>query len=102
MYLSQIIYWLVICLQYTIKVFFRAGNLSILERQVEEKTHDMMVKLQAHIRGWLGRHMRDRLELQHSAAHVIQRNITQANIINGWAWWKMFQKVITDGHCIHF
>ena len=75
------------------QVFFRAGNLSILERQVEERTHDMMVRFQAHLRGWLGRYMRDKLELQHSAAHVIQRNIIQANIINNWHWWKLLQKV---------
>ncbi len=73
-------------------------------------THSMMVKLQAHLRGWLGRHMREKLELQHSAAHVIQRNVTQANIINSWAWWKMFQKVCdninttihnTHGHIVY-
>jgi myosin-18 len=75
------------------QVFFRAGILSGLDRQVERKIHDIMVRLQANIRGWLGRQKMEDLELQHAAAHVIQRNIRQHDIINKWIWWKLFQKV---------
>ena len=82
-------------------MFFRAGYLSILERQVEEKIHDFLVKFQAHIRGYLGRKLREKLELQHAAAHVIQRNVFQADIINNWPWWKLFQKVSCLACCKH-
>ena len=82
-------------------MFFRAGYLSILERQVEEKIHDFLVKFQAHIRGYLGRKLREKLELQHAAAHVIQRNVFQADIINNWPWWKLFQKASCLACCKH-
>ena len=84
---------------FSLQVFFRAGVLSSLDRQVEDKTHDIMVKFQAHIRGWLGREMREKLEYQHAAAHVIQRNIRQADIINNWSWWKLLQKVRKNNIC---
>ena len=65
----------------------------MLDRQVEDQTHDTLVLFQAQCRGWLGRQKKDELELQHSAAHLIQRNIKQANIINAWSWWKLLRKV---------
>ena len=86
---------------FSLQVFFRAGVLSSLDRQVEDRTHDIMVKFQAHIRGWLGREMREKLELQHAAAHVIQRNIRQGDIINNWSWWKLLQKVRKKIYCLH-
>ena len=87
---------------FSLQVFFRAGVLSSLDRQVEDKTHDIMVKFQAHIRGWLGREMREKLEYQHAAAHVIQRNIRQADIINSWSWWKLLQKVRKNNIYVNF
>lgn len=68
--------------------------MSSLDRQVEERTHDVMVNFQAFCRGWLGRRQREKLELQHAAAHVIQRNVIQHEIIREWDWWKLLQKVI--------
>lgn len=81
------------------QVFLRAGHLGTLDRQVELQTQGTMVLFQAYCRGWLGRKKREDLELFHSAVHVIQRNIRQANIIKEWRWWKLLLKVHTHWSC---
>ena len=77
------------------QVFFHAGTLSRLDQKVEAQMHDVLVKFQAHCRGYLGRQLRETLDLQHAAARLIQRNIRQSEIINNWAWWKLLRKVST-------
>ena len=59
---------------------------------MEDVTHDNLVKFQAHIRGWLGRKKKEKLELQHAATHVIQRNMVLSEDIGGWAWWRLLSK----------
>eukprot|EP00731_Ephydatia_muelleri_P023185 Em0015g768a len=75
------------------QIFLRAGILSTLDQSVELKNHDTMVSLQARCKGWLGRKRKARLELQHSAAQIIQDNVRAAMVIKEWSWWKLFMKV---------
>ena len=45
---------------------------------------------QARCRGWLGRQKSKQLEVQHSAAMVIQQNVDAYMEVREWSWWELF------------
>ncbi len=64
-----------------------------MDRQVEDTTHDTLVLFQARCRGWLGRQKLETLQVQHSAAIVIQQNVLSYLEVREWSWWELFVKV---------
>ncbi len=55
--------------------------------------YNLCVFLQARCRGWLGRRKFKQLEIQDSAALVIQQNVLSYLEVRDFSWWKLFLKV---------
>lgn len=75
------------------KIFFRAGVLAQLEEDRDLKICDMMIKLQAALRGYLARKKFSRKKDQLRAIKVIQRNGLSYLKLRNWQWWRLFTKV---------
>ena len=75
------------------KIFFRAGVLAQLEEDRDLKICDMMIKLQAALRGYLARRKFNRKKDQLRAIKVIQRNGLSYLKLRNWQWWRLFTKV---------
>merc|ERR1719443_2100362 len=75
------------------KIFFRAGVLAQLEEDRDLKICDMMIKLQAVLRGYLARKKFSKKKDQLRAIRVIQRNGLSYLKLRNWQWWRLFTKV---------
>jgi myosin protein heavy chain len=75
------------------KIFFRAGILAQLEEDRDNKISEVMVKLQAVMRGYLARKKYGRKKDQLRAIRVIQRNGLSYLKLRNWQWWRLFTKV---------
>ncbi|XP_077534823.1 unconventional myosin-XVIIIa-like isoform X2 [Haemaphysalis longicornis] len=75
------------------QVFLRAGTLSLLESQREEKLAEGLVHLQAHLRGYLARKRFQQRKVQCLAICCIQRNVRKFLEIRDWSWWRLFVKI---------
>jgi len=75
------------------KIFFRSGVLAHLEEERDVKICDMMVRLQAVLRGYLARSKFSRKKDQQRAIRVIQRNGLSYLKLRNWQWWRLFTKV---------
>ncbi|VDM30271.1 unnamed protein product [Toxocara canis] len=75
------------------KVFFKAGVLAHLEDVRDEVLKEIMTKLQAYIRWYLGLIDRKRRIQQRAGLLVVQRNVRQWLSLRTWEWFKIFTKV---------
>ena len=75
------------------KIFFRAGVLAQLEEDRDIKISEVMIKLQAVMRGYLARKKFGRKKDQLRAIRVIQRNGLSYLKLRNWQWWRLFTKV---------
>ena len=75
------------------KIFFRAGVLAQLEEERDLRLNQIMVKFQAHCRGFLARKNFLRRKDQSRAIRIIQRNGLSYLKLRNWAWWRVFTKV---------
>ncbi|CAJ0936028.1 unnamed protein product, partial [Mesorhabditis belari] len=75
------------------KVFFKAGQLAILEQMRDEKITNLIVAFQAHCRGNLARREFKRRTEQANAIRIIQRNGLAWMKLRGWHWWRLFMKM---------
>ncbi|XP_044763545.1 unconventional myosin-XVIIIa isoform X1 [Coccinella septempunctata] len=74
-------------------VFLRNGILSQLESQRDECLGGMVVKLQAHCRGYLARKKLSQRKLQDLAVRCIQRNVRKFMLVRDWPWWRLLVRV---------
>ena len=51
------------------------------------------VFVQARCRGWVGRQKFKKMQIQDSAALVIQQNVLSYLEVRDFSWWKLFMKV---------
>ncbi|XP_075746833.1 unconventional myosin-XVIIIa-like isoform X2 [Rhipicephalus microplus] len=75
------------------QIFLRAGTLSLLESQREEKLAEGLIHLQAHLRGYLARKRFQQRKVQELAICCIQRNVRKFLEIRDWPWWRLFVKI---------
>ncbi|KAL1448127.1 hypothetical protein MTO96_028277 [Rhipicephalus appendiculatus] len=75
------------------QIFLRAGTLSLLESQREEKLAEGLIHLQAHLRGYLARKRFQQRKVQELAICCIQRNVRKFLEIRDWPWWRLFIKI---------
>ncbi|CAJ0932990.1 unnamed protein product, partial [Mesorhabditis belari] len=75
------------------KVFFKAGQLAILEQMRDEKITNLIVAFQAHCRGNLARREFKRRTEQANAIRIIQRNGLAWMKLRGWHWWRLLMKM---------
>merc|ERR1712106_1187285 len=75
------------------KIFFRAGVLAQMEEDRDVKITEIMVKLQAVLRGYISRRKFSRKKDQLRAIRVIQRNGLSYLKLRNWQWWRLFTKV---------
>ncbi|XP_065282535.2 unconventional myosin-XVIIIa-like isoform X1 [Dermacentor albipictus] len=75
------------------QIFLRAGTLSLLESQREEKLAEGLIHLQAHLRGFLARKRFQKRKVQELAICCIQRNVRKFLEIRDWPWWRLFIKI---------
>ncbi|XP_077511478.1 unconventional myosin-XVIIIa-like isoform X2 [Amblyomma americanum] len=75
------------------QIFLRAGTISLLESQREEKLAEGLIHLQAHLRGYLARKHFQRRKVQELAICCIQRNVRKFLEIRDWPWWRLFVKI---------
>lgn len=52
-----------------------------------------LLLVQARCKGWVGRQRFKKMQLQDSAALVIQQNVWSYLDVRDWSWWKLFLKV---------
>lgn len=72
------------------KIFFKAGALAELEEQRDEILTKLVVRLQAHCRGYIARLNSNVGGDRVKAARLIQRNIRKYLQVREWPWWKLF------------
>lgn len=51
------------------------------------------LSLQARCKGWVGRQRYKQMQVQDSAALVIQQNVLSYLEVRDWSWWKLYLKV---------
>jgi len=74
------------------KVFFRAGQLAVIEQMRETLVSGMIVSVQAGVRAFLARRLYDKLREQTISAKILQRNIRAWLELKDWAWWNLYIK----------
>ena len=75
------------------KIFFRAGIVAQLEKQLDTRLSEMITQLQAHCRGFITRLRSSQLPSRRKivdSARVIQRNIRVWRETRDWPWWRLF------------
>ncbi|XP_029832887.3 unconventional myosin-XVIIIa isoform X1 [Ixodes scapularis] len=75
------------------QIFLRAGTLSQLEAQRDERLSEEVVRLQARARGFLARRRHQQRKVQAMALCCIQRNVRRFLEIRSWPWWRLFVKI---------
>ncbi|KAL2914326.1 class II myosin [Polyrhizophydium stewartii] len=75
------------------KVFFRAGVLADLENQRDVQLSKIVVRIQAHVRGYLARKVYKRRIDQLRAIKIIQKNARIYVTLREWSWWRLYTKV---------
>ena len=75
------------------KIFFKAGVLADLENLRDQQLSKIVVKIQAIMRGFLGRRRYKRQVEQFRAIKIIQRNARIYVVLREWSWWKLYSKV---------
>lgn len=75
------------------KIFFRAGQLGVLEEMREERLSKIITWLQSWIRWYFVKKDFKRLQDQRMALLVIQRNLRKFLTLRNWLWWKLYSKV---------
>ncbi|XP_064460509.1 unconventional myosin-XVIIIa-like isoform X2 [Ornithodoros turicata] len=75
------------------QIFLRSGTLSTLESQRDEKLASVVIRFQAHVRGYLGRRRYQKLKVQVLAIRCIQRNVKKFLEVRNWTWWRLFTKL---------
>lgn len=75
------------------KIFFRAGQLGVLEEMREERLSKIITWLQSWIRWYFVKKTFKRLQDQRMALLVIQRNLRKFLTLRNWLWWKLYSKV---------
>merc|ERR1712037_588668 len=75
------------------KVFLRAGVLSHLDEEREDKLRDQVIRLQAVCRGHLQRRHVQKLKTQDIAIRCIQKNVRKFMGVRGWPWWRLLIKI---------
>lgn len=75
------------------QIFLRAGTLSQLEAQRDERLSEEVVRLQARARGYLARRRYQQRKVQAMALCCIQRNVRRFLEIRSWPWWRLFVKI---------
>jgi len=74
------------------KIFFRAGQLAVIEQMRETLVSGMIISVQAGVRAFLARRLYDKLREQTISAKVLQRNIRAWLELKDWAWWNLYIK----------
>lgn len=75
------------------KIFFRAGQLGVLEEMREERLSKIITWLQSWVRWYFVKKDFKRLQEQRIALLVIQRNLRKFLTLRNWLWWKLYSKV---------
>lgn len=75
------------------KIFFRAGQLGVLEEMREERLSKIITWLQSWVRWYFVKKEFKRLQEQRIALLVIQRNLRKFLTLRNWLWWKLYSKV---------
>ncbi|CAG9854343.1 unnamed protein product [Phyllotreta striolata] len=75
------------------QIFFRNGVVSQLETQRDERLAGVVVRLQAHCRGYLARRRLAQKKLQDLAVRCIQRNVRKFIAVRDWPWWRLLVRV---------
>jgi len=75
------------------KIFFKAGQLALIEEMREKKIGELLISIQSAARGYLSRQQYKRMTQKTVAVKVIQRNIRAWVGFKNWQWWKLFSKV---------
>merc|ERR1712203_27812 len=76
------------------QVFLRAGVLSHLDGEREDKLRDQVIRFQAVCRGYLARRQLQKLKTQDIAIRCIQKNVRKFMAVREWPWWRLLIKVI--------
>jgi len=66
--------------------------LAAIEEMRERKLGEIVVLVQAAIRGWVSKEIYHRLKRQGSAAVVVQRNVRKYLTFKNWLWFQLFNK----------
>merc|ERR1712203_555790 len=75
------------------QVFLRAGVLSHLDGEREDKLRDQVIRFQAVCRGYLARRQLQKLKTQDIAIRCIQKNVRKFMGVREWPWWRLLIKI---------
>lgn len=75
------------------KIFFRAGVLAQMEEERDQKLSLLIIKFQAHCRGFLARKLYQKRIKQSNVIRILQRNGLAYLKLRNWEWWRLFTKV---------
>ncbi len=76
------------------KIFFKAGVLSKLDDQRDEKINCFIIKLQANCRRFLAIKAFNKKKVQDSAIRCIQKNIRISFALKKWHWWRLYTNLM--------
>lgn len=75
------------------KVFFKAGELGILDELRDKRLSSIIQIFQARCRGALARRSKTRLIRQNEAKEILQRNCRHFLSLKQWTWWRLYSRV---------
>lgn len=74
------------------KIFFRAGQLALIEEMREKLLSNMIISVQTGVRAFLSRRLYEKMREQTISAKILQRNIRAWIEIRNWPWWHLYVK----------
>lgn len=75
------------------KVFFKAGQLGLLDQQRDARLAAVLATFQGACRGALARQAKSRLIRQQEARTLLQRNVKRIVGLRQWSWWRLYMRV---------
>eukprot|EP01087_Luapelamoeba_hula_P006044 TRINITY_DN16196_c0_g1_i1.p1 TRINITY_DN16196_c0_g1~~TRINITY_DN16196_c0_g1_i1.p1 ORF type:complete len:1514 (-),score=442.75 TRINITY_DN16196_c0_g1_i1:68-4609(-) len=74
------------------KIFFRAGQLALIEEMREKLLSQMIISVQTGVRAFLARRLYEKMREQTISAKILQRNIRAFLELRNWPWWHLYVK----------